>query len=79
MVARACRAEIFKNFMNRGHLRHSLLVELAVVGSLASVPALGAGGRRFKSSRPDHILQGFTAIAVSPFCLWVTVGGKIHQ
>ena len=22
--------------------------------SLASAPALGAGGRRFKSSRPDH-------------------------
>jgi len=44
---------------------------------------LGAGGRRFKSSRPDHILQGFTAIAVSPFCLWVTgwvtFGGEIHQ
>ena len=58
--------------MNRGHLRHSLLVELAVVGSLASVPALGAGGRRFKSSRPDHLKQGLMASAVSPFCLWVT-------
>ena len=35
-------------------------------------PALGAGGRRFKSSRPDHLKQGLTAIAVGPFLLWVT-------
>ena len=27
---------------------------------LASVPALGAGGRRFKSSRPDHLKQWVT-------------------
>ena len=60
--------------MNRGHLRHSLLVELAVVGSLASVPALGAGGRRFKSSRPDHLKQGLVASAVSPFCFGLAVG-----
>jgi len=33
---------------------------------------LGAGGRRFKSSRPDHLKQGLTAIAVGPFLLWVT-------
>ena len=59
--------------MNRGHLRHSLLVELAVVGSLASVPALGAGGRRFKSSRPDQLNQGLMASAVGPFCLWVAI------
>ena len=58
--------------MNRGHLRHSLLVELAVVGSLASVPALGAGGRRFKSSRPDHIGQGFAGLSRKPFFFKVT-------
>jgi len=34
-------------------------------------PALGAGGRRFESSRPDHYHQGLMASAVSPFCVWV--------
>ena len=47
------------------------LAQLAVVANLANVPALGAGGRRFKSSRPDHLKQGLMASAVSPFCLWV--------
>ena len=46
-------------------------------------PHLGAGGRRFKSSRPDHIKQGLMASAVSPFCfglaLGLAFGGKIFQ
>ena len=60
--------------MNRGHLRHSLLVELAVVGSLASVPALGAGGRRFKSFRPDHLKQWVMVEAVAHFLFGVASG-----
>ena len=32
-------------------------------------PASGAGGRRFKSSRPDHKKQGFTLRGVSPLLL----------
>jgi hypothetical protein len=28
------------------------------VAQLGSAPALGAGGRRFKSGRPDHLEEG---------------------
>ena len=36
-------------------------------------PALGAGGRRFKSSRPDHLKQGLSGFPLGPFLLWVTI------
>ena len=35
---------------------------------------MGAGGRRFESSRPDQYHQGLTASAVSPFCVGVASG-----
>ena len=35
-------------------------------------PALGAGGRRFESSRPDHYHQGLNGLPLGPFLLWVT-------
>ena len=38
------------------------------------IPALGAGGRRFESSRPDHYHQGLMASAVSPFCVGLALG-----
>ena len=31
------------------------------------IPALGAGGQRFKSSRPDHLKQWVTVYAHKPF------------
>ena len=33
---------------------------------------MGAGGRRFKSSRPDHLKQGLGGFPLGPFLLWVT-------
>jgi len=60
--------------MNRGHLRHSLLVELAVAAVWLAYLLWEQGGRRFKSSRPDHLKQGPVASAVSPFCFGLAVG-----
>ena len=37
------------------------------------LPALGAGGRKFKSSRPDHLKQGFMAICRKPLFLSVPI------
>ena len=34
---------------------------------------MGAGGRRFKSSRPDHLKQGLNGFPLGPFLLWVTL------
>ena len=34
---------------------------------------LGAGTRRFKSSRPDHLKQGLSGFPLGPFLLWVTL------
>ena len=31
------------------------------------------GGRRFKSSRPDHLKQGLSGFPLGPFLLWVTL------
>ncbi len=39
--------------------------------------ALGAGGRVFESLRPDHLLQGVTAFAVTPFFVLSAVGAKM--
>ena len=39
------------------------------------------GGRRFESSRPDHLKQGLSGFPLGPFLLWVTLwvtnGGQI--
>ena len=43
------------------------------IGVNISAPALGAGGRMFKFSRPDHLKQGLMDSSVSPFCLWDVV------
>ena len=52
------RFDDFLKHMNRG------------VAQLGSAPASGAGGRKFKSSRPDHALvlhrRPFSAVVVSP-------------
>ena len=34
---------------------------------------MGAGGRRFESSRPDHLKQGLSGFPLGPFLLWVTL------
>ena len=39
---------------------------------MSSVPALGAGGRRFESSRPDQQYEGLNGLPLGHFCLWVT-------
>src|SRR5947209_11476852 len=45
------------------------------VAQPGSAPALGAGGRRFKSSRPDQNFQAATRLAKSrKWCLWSAVG-----
>jgi len=35
---------------------------------------LGAGGRRFKSSRPDHLKQGLNGFPLGPFLFGVASG-----
>ena len=32
----------------------------------------GSGGRKFKSSHPDHLKQGLSGFPLGPFLLWVT-------
>ena len=34
--------------------------------------ASGSGGRKFKSSHPDHLNQGLSGFPLGPFLLWVT-------
>ena len=45
--------------------RHDRILPDGAWRSLASAPALGAGGRGFKSRRPDHVSLYVQAISIS--------------
>jgi hypothetical protein len=51
------KKHIFLYMLCAIYTKTKLLYSLRGVAQFGSVPAWGAGGRRFKSSRPDQIYQ----------------------
>jgi hypothetical protein len=44
------------------------------VAQPGSVPVSGSGGRKFKSSHPDHLNQGLNGFPLGPFLVRVAYG-----